>query len=106
MSNTTKVKKLAVNNRVYFQFYRKGELWYELREYIPDIAKHMGWEKCATGPAYVALVPPFLFPVPVADTGDGLFHAEDKALTYMRWIRRHVEFIEEARQAHDTAIQK
>lgn len=33
----------------------------------------------------------FEFPVPVDDTGDGVFLAEDKALIFMRYIRQHIE---------------
>ncbi len=38
----------------------------------------------------------FDFPVPVNDAGGGKFLPEDKALTYMRWIRKHLEMLEEA----------
>ncbi|MFY0656201.1 MAG: hypothetical protein JXR12_05525 [Neptunomonas phycophila] len=53
--------------------YRKGELYY---------STDCGFE----------------FPVPVSDTGDGIFLAEDKALTYMRWIRKQLENIKEGMQ--------
>ena len=33
----------------------------------------------------------FLFPVPVEDTGNGVFPAEVKAITLMRWIRRQLK---------------
>lgn len=36
----------------------------------------------------------FEFPVPVEDTGDGVFLAEDKAMMFMRYIRKHVAEIE------------
>lgn len=35
----------------------------------------------------------FKFPVPISDTGKGTFLATDKAITYMRWIRKHMDFI-------------
>ena len=35
----------------------------------------------------------FEFPVPINDTGDGMFKAEDKAIFFMRWIKRHREFL-------------
>lgn len=32
----------------------------------------------------------FEFPVPVNDTGDGVFNATDKAMLFMRYIRKHI----------------
>lgn len=60
------------NKLVYFQFYRDGELWYQT--------------ECG-----------FEFPVPVSDTGKGMFKAQDKALLYMRWIRPQIEAVEKAK---------
>ena len=36
----------------------------------------------------------FQFPVPLADIGTATLLAEDKALFFMRWIRRHLEVME------------
>lgn len=36
------------------------------------------------------------FPVPISDTGDGVFKAKDKAILYMRYIRKQLELIDEA----------
>lgn len=33
----------------------------------------------------------FEFPIPIADTGSGVFNREMKAITCMRWIRKHIE---------------
>lgn len=57
--------------RVRFSFYRGGELWY----------------KAENG---------FEFPVPVSDTGTGTFLAEDKSIYFMRWIRKHLESLNDA----------
>ena len=67
---TIKPLKEMVNNkqRVRFQFYRDGELWY---------ATECGFE----------------FPVPIADTGTATFLAEDRAILFMRYIRRQREHI-------------
>lgn len=54
--------------KVKFEFYRKGELWYTT--------------ECG-----------FIFPVPIDDTGDGTFKNEDKAMLFMRYIRKHVDAI-------------
>ena len=58
------VKDMVRDGRkVRFARYAKGELWYATED---------GFE----------------FPVPVSDTGDGSFMAEDKAMLFMRWIRK------------------
>jgi hypothetical protein len=31
------------------------------------------------------------FPVPIADTGKAIFMAQDRAMLFMRWIRKHLE---------------
>jgi hypothetical protein len=61
------------NKRVHFQFYRSGELWYTT--------------ECG-----------FEFPVPTSDCGDAVFLAEDKALLFMRYIRKHIEAIKQAKE--------
>jgi len=58
--------------KVHFQFYQKGELWYTT--------------ECG-----------FEFPVPINDTGDGVFAASDKAMLFMRYIRKHLETINQAK---------
>lgn len=55
--------------QVRFVRFRKGELFYET--------------ECG-----------FEFPVPVEDTGDASFLAEDKAMMFMRYIRKHIKNIE------------
>lgn len=66
------VKAMVKDKQVTFVRYRKGELIY---------VTECGFE----------------FPVPVADAGDGIFLAKDKALMYMRYIRKHIESIETER---------
>ena len=51
-----------------FMFYRQKELWYKT--------------ECG-----------FEFPVPIDDTGNGVFLNEDKAMMFMRYIRKHIETI-------------
>lgn len=69
------------NNHVHFQFYRNGELWYEV--YEPDIEDSDSLDGSW-----------FQFPVPIKDTGDAVFKDKDKALLFMRYIRKHIENIE------------
>ena len=61
------------NKKVRFTFYRKGYLYYKT--------------ECG-----------FEFPVPVEDTGDAVFQAEDKALLFMRYIRKHLKSIEDGQK--------
>ena len=35
----------------------------------------------------------FEFPVPIEDTGNATFLAEDKAMLFMRYIRKHISLI-------------
>ena len=40
----------------------------------------------------------FEFPVPIEDTGDAEFQSQDKAMLFMRWIRKHQEMLALAQQ--------
>lgn len=62
------------DKKVEFLYYRKGELWYKTVE------------------------EDFRFPVPISDTGDGTFLVEDKAILYMRYIRKQLEDLEKAHE--------
>ena len=46
------------------------------------------WYRCENG---------FEFPVPRHDAEEATFLAEDKASAFMRWIRKHLAFLEGAR---------
>jgi hypothetical protein len=72
---------VADGRRVRFLRYKLGELWY----------------RTETG---------FEFPVPTSDCGDGTFLAEDKAILFMRYIRKHVAYLGEARRSHDEEVGK
>jgi hypothetical protein len=68
---------VAEGRKVRFTHYKAGELWYTTE----------------TG---------FAFPVPItnaAEIGDATFLAEDKAMLFMRYIRQHIAFLEQARAA-------
>jgi hypothetical protein len=73
--------KEMVNNKqkVRFRYYRDGELWY---------ATECGFE----------------FPVPISDTGTGIFPVEEKAILFMRWLRRQLSVVEEARREHAASL--
>lgn len=62
--------------KVRISFYSRGSLWY----------------KTDSG---------FEFPVPVEDRGEvgnATFLAEDKAIYFMRYIRKHIQFLDDARE--------
>jgi hypothetical protein len=70
--------KDMVNNgqKVRISFYSRGSLWY----------------KTDSG---------FEFPVPVSDrteVGNATFLAEDKAIYFMRYIRKYIQFLDDARE--------
>lgn len=58
------------DKKVFFKFYRAKELHYETED-------------------------GFQFVVPIEDTGDGVFLAEDKAMLFMRYIRKQILLNEE-----------
>jgi hypothetical protein len=69
------LKEMINNNqKVRFAFYRDGNLWYET--------------ECG-----------FRFPVPIAEAGTATFAAEDRAILFMRYIRKQAATVEEARRA-------
>ena len=69
------LKEMVVNNqKVRFSFYRDGQLWYET--------------ECG-----------FRFPVPIEDAGTATFLAEDRAILFMRYIRKQFAAMEDARRS-------
>jgi len=69
------LKEMIVNDqKVRFSFYRDGNLWYET--------------ECG-----------FRFPVPIAEAGTATFAAEDRVILFMRYIRKQLAVVEEARLA-------
>jgi hypothetical protein len=76
---TTSIKDMVANGRkVRFTHYKSGELWYVTE----------------TG---------FAFPVPIADTDDATFLVEDKALLFMRYIKKHKDMLDQARSDAQSA---
>jgi len=61
------------NKTVRFTFYRDQELWYTTED---------GFE----------------FPVPLSEVGNSTFLAEDRAILFMRYIRKQMELIEAAKK--------
>jgi hypothetical protein len=68
------LKQMIVNNqKVRFSFYRDGQLWYET--------------ECG-----------FRFAVPIEEAGTATFLAEDRAILFMRYIRKQMAAIDDVRQ--------
>jgi hypothetical protein len=68
------LKEMIVNNQqVRFSFYRDGQLWYET--------------ECG-----------FRFPVPIEESGTATFLAEDRAILFMRYIRKQMAVVKDARK--------
>lgn len=65
--------KQQVKGVVKFEFYRDGALYYKTEAGL-------------------------LFPVPISDTGNATFLAEDKALLFMRYIRKQIAFLKESKE--------
>ncbi len=66
------LKEMIVNNqKVRFKFYRDGQLWYET--------------ECG-----------FRFPVPISDTGTATFLDADRAILFMRYIRKQMATCEDS----------
>lgn len=60
------------DKRVEFSFYRDGELWYRVK----------GTD--------------FEFPISGEDLKGAIFYKEDKAILFMRWIRKHIKFLKDS----------
>jgi hypothetical protein len=70
--------------RARFLRYADGNLWYGV-DYPPPIEERIGQS--------VVFLKTFEFPVPIDDTGTGVFLANDKAIIFMRWIRKHLAYL-------------
>lgn len=57
--------KEHIKGEVTFEYYRKGVLYYRTESGLT-------------------------FPVPIEDTGDASFKVKDKAILFMRYIRKHL----------------
>lgn len=74
------LKNLVKDTTAEFVCYRDGELWYRI---IGQVSNANSGEEFT-----------FEFPVPIADTGTGIFPAQVKAISLMRWVRKHFERIQ------------
>jgi hypothetical protein len=77
--NTRSIKDMVKDKqKVSFLFYRDGQLWYET--------------ECG-----------FEFPVPVSEAGTATFLAQDRAILFMRYIGKYIEYLNKSREGHQSA---
>ena len=72
------IKDLVKDNYVTFDSYRQGTFYYR----IAYLVKGVNVEQ------EVPYGTEFIFPVPIDDIGTATLLSKDKAITYMRWIRK------------------
>jgi len=65
------IKEIVKDNDAHFEEYRAGNLWYTTDD-------------------------GFRFPIPIEDTKGAVFFKTHRAITLMRWIRKHLVLIENA----------
>jgi hypothetical protein len=58
-------------NMVHFEYLRSGVMYYSVKNTTNECV--------------------FIFPVPISDVGQASMLATDKAITYMRWIRKAID---------------
>ena len=71
-----KIRDIVKDQNAHFVFYRDRALFYET-----DAG--------------------FQFPVPIEDAGSATFNQEEKAILLMRYIRKHLKNVEDARDAQN-----
>lgn len=74
-----KISELVKHNEVFFDSYRQGVMYYRLCVFLGR--DELGYREEAW----------FLFTVPLDDVGTATLKYKDKAITFMRWIRKAVE---------------
>jgi|HubBroStandDraft_5_1064220.scaffolds.fasta_scaffold694730_2 hypothetical protein len=65
------IKDIVKDNQVRFLRYRQGVMYYSVS--VPGVSQE------------------HMFPVPVADVGDATLEAQEKAIMFMRYIRKAIE---------------
>lgn len=66
------IKDMVKGKTVRFVYFKENELWYTT--------------ECG-----------FEFPVPLDDTAGAVFNSLEDAIYFMRWINKHIKYIEEAK---------
>lgn len=87
---TIEIKNLVKDNFVDFDSFRQGVFYFLVNDYRRDKSVHEDWynrwdeEREMRHNTYT-------FPVPIEDIGTATIRSRDKALTFMRWIRKAID---------------
>lgn len=87
---TTDLKTLLKDNFVHFSHYRKGYLYYTISELGAQVGPTVS-DGFGHTDVYRPTIATYCFPVPLDDVGDATFNATEKALLFMRYIRKAQE---------------
>lgn len=79
------IKELIKNNRVYFDHYRQGNFYYNL--IVPTPQDQIVNEAIPMWAHYDQ----YQFTVPLEDIGTATLMDQDKAILFMRWIKKALE---------------
>lgn len=75
------IKDMVKNRNVDFMYYKDKEFWYQTED-------------------------GFDFPVPLDDVGTSILKTKDKAIYFMRWIRKHLEILKSWEDEKDATTEK
>src|SRR4051812_32839132 len=79
------IKNIVKDNRVTFAYFRSGVFYYEVT--LKAQSANPELEGKLEGLVYET----YQFPVPIEDIGESSLNASDKAILFMRWIRKAIE---------------
>lgn len=77
------LKNLIKDNTVQFNSYRQGFFYYNITYLVKGVNTNIK-DNIEYGTV-------FQFPIPIEDIGGAFLLKEDKAITFMRWIRKAIE---------------
>lgn len=100
-----------VKRRAEFFQYRDRQLWYRIswceprvpgddeddrfKNGDPELLRAID-ESISAGRMTLSMTACFEFPIPIEDADGGIFEAEDEGLIFMRWIRKHLKYLQDS----------
>lgn len=75
------IKDIVKDNTVRFDRYRHGIMYYKITV----------WEQYDPAVKDTKIPATYSFPVPLDDIGDATLHSDDKAIMFMRYIRKALD---------------
>lgn len=80
-----KIKDIVKDDQIaHFDYYADGNLWYKV----------IAMQRSADVSWFHQEKELFKFPIPIDDTKGAIFMNKHKAITLMRWIRKHLDLID------------